>query len=826
MSKNPAEESIFDAARQLADPTERTAYLNRACQDNGQLRARIDVLLSAHGEAAFLESPAGDFARTAESPKILEQPGTTIGPFKLLEPIGEGGMGLVFMAEQTKPLRRRVALKIIKPGLDTRSVIARFEAERQALALMDHANIARVYDAGATESGRPYFVMELVRGVPITEYCNQRGLELRDRLELFMQVCDAVQHAHQKGIIHRDLKPTNILVAHDDTKPMPKIIDFGVAKATTQPLIDRTLFTAFAQIIGTPLYMSPEQAELNVQDVDTRSDIYSLGVVLYELLTGTTPFDKDRLHSVGPDEMRRIIREEDPPKPSTRATTVAAATTAISQRHDGGAMAAALALKGDLDWIVMKALEKDRRRRYDSASDLASDIRRYLRDEPVEAAAPTALYRARKFIRRHRARVAIGAVLLGACAVGIIEWGMSTVAIAEALDTARVAEQKANRDRDRFRSERDRAEANLYVANIRLAHEEWKQARVSESTRLLNAHLPAPGERDLRGWEWHYLSSLAKRGADTIGSRSLGLRTVEWSPDSSRLATTDENHDVKIWDASNLRELRTLHGHTSFIFGGVEWNPEGTRIASADSDGMIRVWNVQSEGVLEFKASKTIIRCIAWSPDGKQLASCGDDNLVKVWDAETGLELLSLEGHDDLVWCVAWSPDGERLASVDNYVHRTIRVWNAITGELLATKPDAHDNSIFCVAWGPDSKRLVTGSGDHLVKVWEVSDWKQRRLIGHNGEVTSVTWSADGAKIASSGRDGSVMLWNPKSSKPIRTLRGHMDAVRLVRWSDDGNRLASASWDGTVRVWEPLVQQEYCHFKSDLTLYGARMGGN
>ena len=312
-------------------------------------------------------------------PRITERPGTIIGPYKLLEQIGEGGMGVVFMAEQTQPIQRKVALKIIKPGMDTQQVIARFEAERQALALMDHPNIARVLDAGTTESGRPYFVMELVRGVPVTDYCDRHRLSIRERLELFVTICQAVQHAHQKGIIHRDLKPTNVLVTQHDGRPLVKVIDFGVAKATGQKLTEKTLFTGFAQLIGTPLYMSPEQAELSAPDVDTRSDIYSLGVLLYELLTGSTPFESERLKAAAFDEMRRIIREEEPPRPSTRISTLAQqAISTVSEKRNSDPRHLSRLFQGELDWIVMKTLEKDRNRRYETASALAADVEHYL----------------------------------------------------------------------------------------------------------------------------------------------------------------------------------------------------------------------------------------------------------------------------------------------------------------------------------------------------------------------------------------------------------------------------------------------------------------
>src|SRR5262245_30999708 len=396
------EREIFDAALAIEAPAARSAYLDRACAGDPALREHLDGLLAVQGQlGSFLESPASPLvATTAEA--VGERPGTVIGPYKLMEQIGEGGMGLVFVAEQTQPVRRRVALKVIKPGMDTRQVIARFEAERQALALMDHPHIARVLDGGTTESGRPYFVMELVKGVPITQFCDDNRLAPRQRLELFVSACQAVQHAHQKGIIHRDLKPSNVLVASHDGTPVVKIIDFGVAKAIGQQLTEKTVYTQFTQMVGTPLYMSPEQAGQSSLDVDTRTDIYALGVLLYELLTSTTPFDKERLGKAGYDEIRRIIREEEPPRPSTRLSTLGHAAATVSTNRQSDPKRLSQLMRGELDWIVMKALEKDGTRRYDTASAFAADVQRYLKDEPVEACPPSAWYRFRKFARRHK----------------------------------------------------------------------------------------------------------------------------------------------------------------------------------------------------------------------------------------------------------------------------------------------------------------------------------------------------------------------------------------------------------------------------------------
>ena len=420
------EQSIFTAA--LERPSDdRSSFLDQACGADWHLRNRVEQLLRLHeGAGSFLEEPPVAIDSGIDDETIVaEKPGALIGPYKLIERIGEGGFGVVFLAEQTGPVRREVALKVVKAGMETKEVVARFEAERQALAMMDHPNIAKVLSAGATESGRPYFVMELIRGIPITEYCDQCSLTIRERLALFDSVCRAVQHAHQKGVIHRDLKPSNVLIALQDGFPTPKIIDFGVAKAINQRLTEHTLKTRFAQMVGTPLYMSPEQAELSPLGVDTRSDIYSLGVLLYELLTGTTPFDKDRLHSASFDELRHIIREEEPPKPSTRVSTlVGELLTTVAELRRTEPRKLQQTVTADLDWIVMRCLEKDRNRRYASANDLAADLERYMHDEPVEARPPSVAYRFHKFVGRNRAKLVVLSCLMLAFVImaGSIGW--------------------------------------------------------------------------------------------------------------------------------------------------------------------------------------------------------------------------------------------------------------------------------------------------------------------------------------------------------------------------------------------------------------------
>jgi len=444
-TERKTEEAIFKAAIQLKTRAERAAYIVEACGDDQSLLAGVEALLEYHDASSFLDAPVLGAEVAVDDSALTEGPGTVIGRYKLLERIGEGGMAVVYMAEQAEPIRRKVALKIIKLGMDTKQVIARFEAERQALAIMDHPNIAKVLDAGATETGRPYFVMELVKGVSITEYCDKKKLSTSERLDLFIQVCNAVQHAHQKGIIHRDIKPTNVMVTLRDGKAVPKVIDFGIAKATSRRLTEKTLFTRYAHIIGTPAYMSPEQAEFSEVDIDTRTDIYSLGVLLYELLTGATPFSEEELREAGYVEMQRIIREVDPVKPSTRLTTLGETLPEVAEHRRATPDLLAKLVRGDLDWIVMKALEKDRTRRYETAAGLVEDVERHLNSEPVQAAAPSRLYRTRKFVRRHRVGVFAGVVVIGGLAVGL---SVALVALSESNRQWRRAETNYQRARE------------------------------------------------------------------------------------------------------------------------------------------------------------------------------------------------------------------------------------------------------------------------------------------------------------------------------------------------------------------------------------------
>jgi len=521
---NSQANDIFLKAIEIGTSDNRQAYLREACDGDDRLMGQVEALLDASQRAgSFLESPPLELNATVDASPVVEQPGTVIGPYKLREQIGEGGMGVVYVAEQERPLRRKVALKIIKPGMDTKEVIARFEAERQALALMEHPHIARVLDAGTTESGRPYFVMELVRGISITEYSDRYRLSTRRRLELFVAVCQAVQHAHQKGIIHRDIKPSNVLVTEHDSNPVPKVIDFGVAKAINQRLTERTIYTRFQQMVGTPMYMSPEQAELSGLDVDTRSDIYSLGVLLYELLTGGTPFDQQRFSEAAFDEIRRIIREEEPPKPSTKISTLGETATEVSAHRNTDPVRLRQQVRGDLDWIVMKALEKDRTRRYATANGLAAEVQRFLTEEPVQARPPSTVYRLRKFARRNKGAAFAATALVAVLLFGITAATTALVWVESERRLAETEKKKALAQREIAEQESERRRRLQYDSDLVVAHHAWEEGHIDRVVELLRQHVPDSDQDDLRAFGWYNLWQRCQ------SSLQAGVVDVFWS---------------------------------------------------------------------------------------------------------------------------------------------------------------------------------------------------------------------------------------------------------------------------------------------------------
>ena len=556
------------------------------------------------------------------------------------------------MAEQQEPIRRCVALKIIKLGMDTKQVIGRFEAERQALAMMDHPNIAKVFDAGSTESGRPYFVMELVRGVAITQYCDENDLTNAERLELFVGVCRAIQHAHQKGIIHRDVKPNNVMITMHDDRPVPKVIDFGIAKATEHRLTERTLFTEYAQLVGTPAYMSPEQAQLSGLGIDTRSDIYSLGVLLYELLVGKPPFDPEELRTCGYDEICRRIREVEPPVPSTRLSTltgVQLSSVAARRRTDPGRLTKQV--RGDLDWIVMKALEKDRRRRDDTATALADDVQRFLQEEPVLAVRPSAAYKFRKFARRNRGAIAamtfVAASLILATMVSTWQAVRAMRAEREQSRLVLVAERARGAAARKGKIAEDaakcaeagelRARELAYASDMYGADQALSLNNLGLARRLLVRNRPSSETGDFRNWEWRSLWLRCREGAVSVfGDREQPIYSMSVSRDGKRLATGELSGQIRVWDVSSGKLMKTLSPKTPKQFGLVAFAPGGDHLYATAAVGVVKTWSLPSfaETKMQLRHGSGI-RAIRLSDDGKLLAIFGFDEMITLWDLDS-----------------------------------------------------------------------------------------------------------------------------------------------------------------------------------------------
>ena len=849
-------DSIYFTARGLP-PDDRPPYLTKVCGGDQALRTRVEQMLAVADEAeAFIADLPDDEAEHrkpgreevnfpnlefADPPD--EAVGTTVGRYKILERVGEGGCGVVYVAEQTEPVRRRVALKVIKPGMDSKQVVSRFEAERQALAMMDHPNIARVLDAGTTESGRPYFVMELVRGIRITDYCDQNNLSTTERLDLFIKVCQAIQHAHQKGIIHRDIKPSNILVTLHDGVPVPKVIDFGIAKAIEGRLTDATVYTQLHHFIGTPAYMSPEQAEMSGLDIDTRSDIYSLGVLLYELLSGSTPFDAKELLASGLDAMRKTIREKSPMRPSTRFATLKGEELSTTARRRSADTANLLhQLKGDLDWIVMKCLEKDRTRRYDTANGLTADLKRHLNDEPVVARPPSAGYRFQKAFRRNRlaftAAAAVAVALLAGTGVSTWQARQATRA-REAEFKQRIAAQDAQahavEQQKKAEASLKQAEWLVYAGKLMLAQTDFESGNGA-----LALHYLDECQEKLRGWEYRYLRTRIDAPL-TITGHQEGLNSVAFGPDGKRIVTGSADKTAKVWDAATGKELLALNGHIEGI-SGVAFSPDGTRIVTSSRDGTAKVWDsATGKELLTLKGHTGAVRGVAFSPDGQRIVTSGDDQTAKVWDAATGKGVFTLKGHTHWVRSVAFSPDGRRIAtgSFDRtakvwdaatsfevltlkHTHwvsgvafspdgnrivtvsddRTAKVWDAVTGHEFLTLKE-HTERVTSVAFSPNGLRIVTGSADQTARVWDAATGQEIFVLkGHAGEVRSVAFSPGGKHIVTASEDKTAKVWDAENGQQVPTLKGHGDFVSSIAFSPDGQRIVTGSGDGTAQVWD------------------------
>jgi WD40 repeat protein/serine/threonine protein kinase len=701
-----------------------------------------------------------------------------IGPYTILEQLGEGGMGVVYLAEQSAPIRRRVALKLIKLGMDTHQVVARFEAERQALALMDHPNIASVFDAGATEHGRPFFVMEYVPGVPITEFCDRHELSTRARLELFQQVCGAVQHAHQKGVIHRDLKPSNVLVIEQDGRPSPKVIDFGIAKATGQHLTEKTLFTEHGLLVGTPEYMSPEQADAGIGTIDTRTDIYSLGILLYELLVGGLPFAPTELRRAGYAEIQRIIREQEAPKPSTRLNSLGLTATEVATRRRTTKSTLLRELRGDLDWITLKAIEKAPSRRYASASEFAADIGRHLHNEPVLAGSPGAPYRLKKFLKKHRGAVAAGMALIGLLTLGL---ATSTALYVRAersrqeaerqrtvadhqRTSALTAEREADRQRKAAQTERAAAEnerAAAVAERDAALYQSYRNALLAADLSLQAGEL-ALARRQLeatdpqfRGWEWRYLSRAAE---------------------SSRIATAPFTFEVREVRFSAAGDAVFARGYDVFRGAGLLPMPKSTvtKVSWAAKPTTSRLPLGE--------------RVIAISPDGSRVLTAIE---CQSPSAQTDVPCQPVRPHLESDSTRPALVSGERVGFV---------VRETSTGHTLATLSQPNVG-VWTTSRGLSRNLMLVTAGGSAVVVQDGSRKPIARLSGQYPEALGATFSADGTRLAAWSWDNVIHVWDLTKKTIVAELRGHQDGIRSAEFDATATRIVSTSFDGTTRVW-------------------------
>ena len=812
---------IFDRAVEC-DPASRTAFIHERCGNDQELQREVESLLASDLETgSLLDNPL--IGPPAAPPASLAN-GDSFGPYVPVRVLGEGGMGTVYLARQQQPIRREVALKVVKLGMDSRQVLERFEIERQALALMDYPNVARVLDAGTSQRGRPYFVMEYVDGAPITQYCDRHALSTRERLQLFIPVCNALQHAHKKGIIHRDVKPSNVLVTEIDGKPVPKVIDFGVARATDQRSAQADAFTLAGQLIGTPEYMSPEQASLDNRDIDTGTDVYSLGMVLYELLVGALPLDMKALRKIAFAEVLRAIRETPVPKPTARITQMGAAAEGMARHRSTDPGQLRRDLSGDLDWIVMKAIDKDRHCRYASASEFAADIERFLKSEPVLAGPPGAAYRMRKFAARHKRPVAALAAVVLALVAGII----TTTWQAHVAGQQRAAAigEKAEAEKQRVRAEQQAIEAakqrDAAQAASKLAVEE--SGRANESSRLALARqlaveasqlaLESPANNSLSALL--SIESMARQPSllsNQVLNRLLsvtpkqvyaldhsGASDLQFSHGGQWIAAASDDKTVRILEAITGREVSQLaHGGKVLTLA---FSPNDHWIATGSLDQIARVFEASTGKEISRLAHEGAVVSVAFSPAGGWVATAGSDKTARVFEAATGNE-VSRVVHQNRVSTVAFSPDGRWIATSSD--DGTARVLEAATGKEISRR--RFQTPVLRVKFSPDGHRIAATDVRTIV-VFEAAtgnEISQISLNYHEYQEDAIAFSPDGRWIADAGSMARVIDAN--TGQEISHLR-HDDFVTAVVFSPDGRWVATASADHTSRIFEAATGRE------------------
>ena len=794
---DPILRDILDRAAEM-DAGQRMALLDRECANNPVLRSDLELLLRALDNAQdFLTTPSFvEATATEDSEDVLanlrrrpprEKAGDFIGVYKLLQKIGEGGMAIVYLAEQTKPVRRRVALKLIKPGMDSAAVIARFEAERQALALMDHTNIARVFEAGTTDSGQPYFVMELVDGIPITRYCDSRRLVPRERLALFIPVCRAIQHAHQKGIIHRDIKPTNVLVCVEDDKPVPKVIDFGVAKALSQSLTEGALFTQLGSAVGTMEYMSPEQAEREVTGTDTRTDIYSLGVLLYELLTGTTPLDGKKLRGGGYHQMLRTIQEQETSKPSTRLSTSGGEIISLAALRQTEPKKLARMMAGDLDWIVMKCIEKERARRYETADALALDVTRYLNNDPVEASPPSAIYRLRKLAVRHRVSFGVVALLVFSLSAGLIVSGIGLRRAQRAEGTAQ--QQRGRAEEEQRRSQHSAAMLRLQQGSAFLALGKLGQAE--------GQFEEAYGELvRLKGDAW-----IADLGLWDL-SRQANPPIAQWQLGSRRIVGTrflpDGKSAIVLQEDGTLQRIEMPYGRVACgnriqsTCLKLALSGDGNQAFISDDKRDLYAWSLDDQPPRLVQAGLGMLLAVDQTGEQTMHAIAGG---FAIRQSNGRLAKFSTSGTIEAGAFLA-----NRRFITAGSKGAGFKLWQS--GEFKELGPAGVEFYRGC-AISPDGKQAGVSTWTDTIQIYDLGEGRLKQtMTGHTGRISELAWSADQKTLFSASWDGSARAWNAESGTALRIFRGSKQPLHSIAASIDGYRVIAGGWDGALRLWD------------------------